>query len=266
MEHRPPRRHHLRRSQRIDGFRREALQAGDAVLIRRLMAESNPPKTGGGCLSKLLLLALLLVAGALGTAIYYVTQPQDLTDLGGYQPGGKTAQGRDLKAVLKSSIERGYPLTLSETDINNWLGNTLIPKQDGLLGTEAKFDRVWVRLQEGQAEIIMARTLMGKSFTVSMYVQLEEMEDDKGKLLDVRPHGGPYHPDFPHPPQGGRFGKLVVPQGFLHLVLPAYRKLAEAFPEEIELAFTKMHRIRIEKGQMILDPREPLGSGIPDTF
>jgi hypothetical protein len=100
-----------------------------------------------------------------------------------------------------------------------------------------------------------------------MYVQIEKMEDARGKVLDIRPQGGPYHPDLPHPPKGGRFGQLVVPQGFLHLVLPAYLKLAGAFPEEIELAFSRMSRADIKKGRLVLDPREALGDqGMPMTF
>jgi hypothetical protein len=62
-------------------------------------------------------------------------------------------------------------------------------------------------------------------------------------------------------------GNLVVPQGFLILVMPAYEKLAALFSEEIDLAFREMSRIKIEKNQLVLDPRDPADSGmIPQTF
>ena len=69
-------------------------------------------------------------------------------------------------------------------------------------------------------------------------------------------------------PRGGRFGKLVVPQGFLLLVMPAYEKLVPLFREEIHLGFEEMARIKIEKNRLVLDPREPSGdpSGLPQTF
>lgn len=229
------------------------------------MAEPTSSKSGGGCFSKLLFLILLLAAGGFATAVYFVSRPQDLSDLS--TATAKPLPQRDMKAVLKNAIDRGYAVTLSEAEINQWLARTLTVKQGGLLAEKTTLDRVWVRFQEGRAEVIMARTVMGHPFTVSMFLQVERMEGPQGTYTEVRPHGGPFHPDVPNPPQGGRFGQLVVPQGFLLLVMPAYQKLAALFPEEIELAFKEMSRIRIEEGRMILDPREPLGhQGMPGTF
>ena len=51
-----------------------------------------------------------------------------------------------MKAVLKNAIDRGYPVTLTETEINQWLGRTLATKQGGLLAGQVSLDRVWVRL------------------------------------------------------------------------------------------------------------------------
>ena len=39
-------------------------------------------------------------------------------------------------------------------------------------------------------------------------------------------------------------GQLVVPQGFLLLVMPAYQKIPGLFPAEINLAFEEMARIK----------------------
>ncbi len=227
------------------------------------MGEPTKSKSGGGCFSKLLMLILLAAAFGLGAAIFHAIKPQDLTDLAVTKP----LPERDLKVVLQNSIDRGYELTLSEAELNQWLARTLVAKQGGFLEGKVTFDRVWVRLEDGRAEVIMAREFLGKPFTVSMYLQVEQVEDLKGPLLNITPSGGPYHKDFPHPPRGGRFGKLVVPMGFLYLVMPAYEKLPALFSDEIDLAFTKMSRIRIDKGKLVLDPREPLGhEGMPGTF
>ena len=227
------------------------------------MADSSKFKSGGGCFSKLLLLILLVAAGGLGAAIFYAVQPQDLSDL----TSAKILPERDLKAVLKNANERGYPVTLSEAEINQWLGRTLVAKQAGFLEGKVTFDRVWVRLEDERAEVIMERRFLGKPFTVSMYLKVEKLEDEKGIVTDFQPNGGPYHKDFPHPPKGGRFGQLVVPMGFLYLVLPAYQKLGALFPEEVDLGLTNMARVKIEKGRLVLDPREPLGQeGMPPTF
>lgn len=231
------------------------------------MADSSQSIPGGGCFSKLVFLILLAAAGGLGAAIVAAIQPQDLTDLRNPTPNAEAAPVREMKAVLKNSIDRGYPLTLQETEINQWLARTLTTRQGGFLKDKVTLDRVWIRLEEGQAEVVMERHFLGKPFTVSMFYQVERLEGPQGTFTEIQLHGGPYHPDFPKPPRGGRFGNLVVPQGFLLLVMPAYKKLAELFPEEIELALREMSRITLEDGQIVLDPREPLGQqGMPQTF
>ncbi|MGL4400876.1 MAG: hypothetical protein ACRCXD_13480, partial [Luteolibacter sp.] len=200
-------------------------------------------------------------------AIYSAVQPQDLSDLKSPGTSAAPVQPRDVKVVLKNAIDRGFPVTLQEAEINQWLARTLVTKQGGPLAEKVTLDRVWVRLEEGVAEVIMERQFMGTPFTVSMYLQIERLESLQGVFTEIHPHGGPYHPDFPHPPKGGRFGKLVVPQGFILLVLPAFEKLAEQFPTEIELGLREMSRITLEKGRIVLDPREPLGQqGMPQTF
>lgn len=232
------------------------------------MAESSKPKSGVGCLGKLLVLILLAGAIGLGTAVFFVIQPQDLTDIGGYGPAAKVTSAREMKVVLKNSIDRGYPVTLTETEINQWLGRTLSAKQGGLLAGQVSLERVWVRLLDGHAEIVMERSIMGRPFTVSMFLRVEQLQGLKGVDSSVHLDGGPYHESLPRPPRGGRFGKLVVPQGFLLLVMPAYRKLGQLFVEEKELGFEEMARIKIEKNRLVLDPREPSVDplGLPQTF
>jgi hypothetical protein len=231
------------------------------------MGDFTSSKSGGGCFSKLLMMILLVAAGCLAMAIYSAVQPQDLSDLKSPETSATPTQPRDVKVVLKNAIDRGFPVTLQEAEINQWLARTLVAKQGGPLAEKVTLDRVWVRLGDGVAEVIMERQFMGKPFTVSMYLQIERLESLQGVFTEIHPHGGPYHPDFPHPPKGGRFGKLVVPQGFILLVLPAFEKLAAQFPAEIELGLREMSRITLEKGSIVLDPREPLGQqGMPQTY
>jgi hypothetical protein len=232
------------------------------------MADSSQPKSGGGCLGRLLVLFLLAAGGGLLTALFFIARPQDLSDIGGYGADPRAGQARDMKVVLKNSIDRGYPVTLTESEINHWLGRTLSAKQGGLLAKQVSLERVWVRLLDGYAEVIMERKVMGRPFTLSMFLRVEQLEGSEGVKGSIQLDGGPYHVNLPKPPRGGRFGQLVVPQGFLHLVMPAYRKLGVLFLEEKELGFDEMARIRIEKGRLVLDPREPSIDplGLPQTF
>lgn len=232
------------------------------------MAEPSQPAPGGGCLSRLLVLFLLLCGLGLAAALRAVSQPQDLGDIGGYAEAADTAPPRDLAVVLRNSLDRGYAVTLTEREINQWLERTLVVKQGGPLGSKVSLDRVLVRLLDGHAEVVMVRRVMGHPFTVSMFLTIEQTQDANGVHTQVHLHGGPYADAVRRPPRGGRFGRLVVPQGFLLLVRPAFAKLVPLFAEETRLAFQEMARIRIEENRLVLDPREPdsLTPGLPDPF
>lgn len=226
------------------------------------MSESPAPpskKSGGGCLSRLLRTLLLV---GLGTSVYFIAQPQDLSSIQTTSP-----VERDVKSALMLAMQSNAPVTLTEGEINRWLAKTLVTRQGGVLGEKISLDRVYVRLENERAEIIMARHCFGYPFTVSMYLTIERSFDAKGPVTNIHPTGGSYVKNFPQILIGGRFGQVPVPQGFLYLLLPAYKKLAAQFPEEIDLALVKMARIRIEPQKLILDPRETLGNrGMPTAF
>jgi hypothetical protein len=213
-------------------------------------------RTEGGCLGELIFL-LLLFAGicVLGATVRLISQPQDLSDIGGYGSVARPLPARDMKAVLKNSIERGYPLTLTETEINQWLGRVLVAKQGGLLAGQVSLEHVWVRLDAGQVEVVMERRLMGRPFTVSMFLRIEQLDGPNGMRTIVKLDGGPYLESLPKLKRGGCFGRVVVPQGFLVLVLPAYQKLATVFADEIHLGFEEMLGIKIEEDSLVLNPR-----------
>jgi len=216
-------------------------------------AEAKPR----GCFSKFIVLGLFLSAVGLGFSVYFMAQAQDLTDIHGYTPATRELLRRDIKMMLQKSLDRSYPVTITEGEINQWLLGVVKTKQGGLLADYASLDGVWVRLQDSRAEVVLERKVMGQPVTVSMYVQVEQTENQDGTKTEVHMHGGPYHPYLPFPKCGGRFGRLPVPQGFLLLVLPSFKNLAAIFPEEVVLGFEKMARIKIEKGQLTLDPRVP---------
>jgi hypothetical protein len=213
--------------------------------------------TPRGCSSRLLVLALLLSAVGLGFAIYFMTLPQDLSDIHGYTPDTRSLLRRDIRMMLQNSLDRSYPVTITEGEINQWLLGVLKTKQGGLLADKVTLDGVWLRLEDGRAELVLERKVMGKPFTVSMYLQIQQTESESGTKTEINLHGGPFHKYLPFPKCGGRFGQLPVPQGFLLLVMPSFKNLAAAFPEELRLGFEEMTRIKIDKGRLTLDPRVP---------
>lgn len=232
-----------------------------------MSSSPEPSRPRRGCFMRLISAIFLLGLVALIVAAVYAFLPDDLSDVSGIEEPPRPPV-RNLSEVIKSSLQRGYPITLSEAEINRWLAHTVTATQGGLLDDYVKFDRVMVRLHEGVAEVIMVRSIRDRPWTVSMFLTLEQVQTERGKQTKVHLHGGPYHPDFLRPTRGGKIGRLVVPQGFLLLVLPAYQKLSSLFPTEIRDAFQEMAQIRIEEDRLMLDPRgtEEESSSLPGSF
>jgi hypothetical protein len=216
-------------------------------------------------------LFVLGLLGGLALSFYLISQPQEMGDIDGARAASALAPVRDLKTVVQNAIDRGYSVTLSEEEINGYLARTLLARQAGLLSEHVSLDGVWVRLEPGRAEIIMERRILGRPSTVSSYVRIEQTEELNGRTrTQIIPNGGPYL-DGVKVNRGGRFGRLVVPEGFLHLTKPAYKALAGVYghetPEgwESDLQFGAMSKVRIEDGRLML---EPIGSeqSLPGKF
>ncbi|MBB5350556.1 hypothetical protein HNR46_000784 [Haloferula luteola] len=229
------------------------------------MAKDEPkPKAvkKGGCFGRLVALLTLVALAALGFGVYQVFQPQDLSDL----EASPTA--RDLRLVLRNASEKAYKLELTQDEINRYLARTLKAEQVGWPGDQVKIRQVAVRLESERAEVVIVRELWGRPFTLSMYVRVVQMEKPDGSVeTETHLDGGPYRPELPAPLIGGRFGRVPVPQGFLRLVLPSFKKLAEVYrsPNDPasggrqmpvkEIDFIEdMARIRIEEGKLVLEP------------
>ena len=227
------------------------------------MADEETKEKSGGCLGRLVRLLVLAMLLGLGAALYHVYLPQDLSDIGGIEPSltRPASPPRDMRAVLEKSIEGDYSVTLSETELNHWLARELKLKQGGELAEWVTLKRVLVRLREGVAEVIIERDVAGYPLTTSMFLQVDQKETSKGVSTQIHLHGGGFHEMVPIPTRGGRFGQLTVPQGFLIMVLPDFRKLAGLFETEIDLGFQRMTRIRIEDKRLMLDPKRPTLSG-----
>ncbi|MFD2256996.1 hypothetical protein ACFSSA_09930 [Luteolibacter algae] len=223
------------------------------------MASDDKKKSKGGCIGRLMSFVVFLVVVGLGVALYFISQPQDLSEVGGLGQTTTTAASppRDIKTVLQKSIEGSYSVTLSESEINQWLSRELIASQGGELAPWVSIKNVCIRLKTGVAEVVIEREIHGYPFTTSMFVQIEQSESQKGISTQIHLHGGGFHELVPKPTMGGRFGKLPVPQGFLILVMSDFKKIASIFEDEIELGFNRMAHIEIQDKRLVLDPRRP---------
>lgn len=215
-------------------------------------------KKSGGCFGKLVSPLVLALIVGLAAAVYYISLPQDLSDIGGATPSltKLASPPRNMRAVLTKSIEGDYSVQISETELNQWLARELKPKQGGELAQWVTLKRVCVRLSEDIAEVIIERDIAGYPLTTSMFLQVEQTESATGISTQVHLHGGGFHEMAPIPTRGGRFGQLTVPQGFLIMVMPDFQKIAQLFETEIDLGFQQMTRIKIEDNRLTLDPKQ----------
>jgi hypothetical protein len=230
------------------------------------MSEEKPEKRRGGCLRGLMTLVTLAGVVGLGTCVWFIFQPQDLSDIKGWGPAAAGQRSPDLISVLTKAQNGVYPVTLTEEQINLYLRDHLQLKQGGFLSSFVEIHSVVVRITQERAEVVMERTVFGHPFTTSMYLRVESVRDITGRTSkEVMRDGGDYFKDLPRLKRGGRFGKLEVPQGFLILVLPSFEKLATALNQEIAASVGDMPRVTLSKGKVLFDPREegdakPLGT------
>lgn len=208
-----------------------------------------------GCVLQGLFFLSIASSFLLFIAVIFMVIPQDTHDIEGYGQGAQSQEVRDLMAVMEQSLERGHQVTLTEDELNRWIGQTLKVKQKGLLGPAVKIDGLALRLEEDLLEVVMERSFVGLKLTLSMYIQVEVEADDTRSSKQVLLHAGPISKFVPVLKRGGRFGKLTVPQGYIHLVKPAFFQLGDVYKDELDLIFRKMHDIQIKDGEIILTPR-----------
>jgi hypothetical protein len=206
-------------------------------------------------IGKLFRLLVLVVCLAFITVIYMIFQPQNLSNIDGYEVS--SSHPRDLKQVLTKAVEGDYSVTITEAEINQMLQRQLVAKQGGLIGESAAVKRVLVRLKENIAEVVIVREVFGQQLTTSMYLQFQQTESENGISTQLHLHGGNIDKTNFLPNVGGRFGELRIPQGFLVMVVPDFIKIADALAPEIELGFENMARFEIQNKRIILDPRKP---------
>ena len=220
--------------------------------------DKKKEKPKRGCVPQLFFAISGFASVLMAVALVFMVVPQDIWSIDGYGEGAQNREARDLTAVLRESVDRGHQVTISEDELNRWIGQTLKMKQKGLLGPFVKVNGLGIHLREDEAEIVIERSFLGLKTTHSMFVQVKVEADEVSSSKEAVLHGGPIADFFPALKRGGRFGRLTVPQGYLYLVKPTFFQLGEVYKEEINLAFRKMHDIKVEEGQLVLTPRKAM--------
>ncbi|NNC87368.1 MAG: hypothetical protein HKN82_02780 [Akkermansiaceae bacterium] len=213
------------------------------------MADKKEEKKKGGCLRFFVFIGVLLV-GLLGFLTYLSFDPQDLTDIDGYRVEASLIPppGRNLGNVLAEAERGGLPATITEREINHYLIRTLKSEQQGLFAEWVKLEGVWVRLEDGVAEVIIERSIMDeRKHTIAMHLEVEQEEEQDGQV-STRVN-----------PTGGRFGRTQVVEGYLYLVLSSFEALAGKYDDELgslKSMFENKARLEIKEGELVITPAE----------
>ncbi len=212
-------------------------------------SEAPPPKKKSGCLKNVFFLSLLALV-ALGLLAYLSFDPQDLSDIQGYRdkPGLAPPAGRNLATVLENAAKNGHGVRITEKEINEYLLRTLKFEQGGVFKGRMAAKGVWVRLEEGVAEVIIEREVMGeRRHTISMFLRPEQKEGDDGSML-TKVHRST-----------GRWGRTRIFRGFMLLTKSSFENLAATYSDEFEILqtmFKKKVRITITADHIELSPPE----------
>lgn len=207
------------------------------------------PEKKGGLLKNIFFLSLLalVVLGGLGVLSF---SPHDLSDIDGYyeEPGILPPPGRDLAQVLRDAAKSDERVIITEREINHYLQRTVKFEQEGLLQGQVRAKGVWVRLDEGVAEIVLERELAfldDRRHTISMFLKPSQRMNDDGSM-STKVHRST-----------GRYGKIKVIRGFMLLTKSSFESLGAVYSEELKLLksmFEAKVAIKITTDYIQLDP------------
>ncbi len=195
----------------------------------------------------------------LGYCVYYNFIPQDLSDIDGYHEDDRVQIPPSVSGAIENAAKTRQAVELTERQVNSWLAENLKTKQEGLFAEYVTLKGVWVRFEEeegGRCEIIMEREIQGHVHTVSMYVRIERKKKENDSYTTfIRKDGGSLLGIIP---AGGRFGQVMMPQGFLLFVSSAFESLSELFEQELkwmekDITETGAGRIVFEEHKMRID-------------
>ncbi|MDE0827428.1 MAG: hypothetical protein OSA48_11575 [Akkermansiaceae bacterium] len=207
----------------------------------------EPVKKKGVIMRNMMMLALLALA-VIGGLTYLTFDPQSLVDIEGYNKSKPMLPplGRDVGAVLAAAHKGQKPAKISEEEINDYIQRTLKLEQGGAFAGHVELKGVWVRLEDGVAEVIIERELMAKRrHTIAFRFRVEQTEGPDGQVLTQLD------------PLGGRFGRTKVPEGYLHLVMGSFNSLIRAYGGELDVLkkmVQGMTRVTIADGELVLTP------------
>ena len=216
------------------------------------MEEERPVRTPFSLLGNLIFIFTLSIILGIGWVVYQTWLPQDLSDLPGYRQADVAP---NIPELLRQANKKNAALTLTESDVNRYLASTLKASQNGILSPLARPNGVGIRFHDNYMEIIIERRIgISTLQTVSMYITIVQEVAGNSSLPVTRLEFCDSAEKNNVVSRGGTLGRLVVPQGYMIVLRPAFENLAHAYKDILDSIVDSGKIIRISEGRVDLLP------------
>lgn len=203
-------------------------------------------------LGNLIFIFTISIILGIGWVVYQTWIPQDLSDLPGYRQADVAP---NIPELLRQANKKNAALTLTESDVNRYLASTLKASQNGILSPLARPNGVGIRFHDNYMEIIIERRIGISSMqTVSMYITVVQEVNGNSTLPVTRLEFCAADDKNNVVSRGGTLGRLVVPQGYMIFLRPAFENLAGAYKELLDTIVDSGKLIRISEGRVDILP------------
>ncbi len=144
---------------------------------------------------------------------------------------------KDFLDQVVAAIDSGNSFECSEEALNQYISSIINVRESE--GTEkfSKFNGLFVRLLEGEFDLVFVRDIFGKTFTSS--VRFVMGSTDSGIEIRVK---------------SGRYGMLQVPSGFMNLMRSGIMSVGNVLGVEKKI-LSRPLLVKLKDGWIQLDPR-----------
>lgn len=178
--------------------------------------------------------SLSLICGIVWVHALILT-PEAVEDINGREFNNKVP--KDLLDQIVAAIDSGNSFECSEEALNQYLGSIINVREPEKIGKFIEFDGLFVRLLEGEFDLVFIRKIFGKVVTSS--VRFAMNSTSSGIEIKVK---------------SGRYGMLQVPSRFMNLMRSGIMNVGKVLGIEKKV-LSRPLLVKLKDGWIRLDPR-----------
>lgn len=200
------------------------------------------------------ILTLLIILGMV-IIMFFASRPTDLPEIDGKAAveSGNLSTVRDIKNELDFSLKSKTKLTLTEADINKYLGKYIKGKQDGKGKEYVEFKGIWVNLVEDTAQLFIEREITYMPAKDGQPAQ-KQSHVTQFDIKVVSTVDATKAINLSRSFENGKIGQISTPGQFIKLTKLPFDNLAAVLKEELDM-IDKMKEIHISEGSIEFSPK-----------